>query len=913
MKNIFYHFLLVISFSLLSYSQCDTYIGGTPSVRYFGASVLYNFGASLSTNYYAPINAAASIWTNAGCGVSLVYNASVSKNLISQEDLGYFGSNTDLAKSYIYPTTDGKIYSSDMLINSNVFITWYTGADANGIPGNAYDLQSVATHEFGHWFDLADKYDAGTCGTSIMNKAPQGGPRMTLQTVDKDAVRAIYGGTTGVEDYIFFYPVPQPSSTSFAQNSSLSYSASFADVYPYGDYIVGNYSWSLLIQHGEGDYIASNGTTNSIQSWQFTFGTLPYGYYWLRDGSGNVKGRVKVTGTDNHGISHTAYYDITIVGVPSNTTSGTLTHNETWGGEHTLIGNISVPANITLKILPDAIIRFPSNASLTINGIINVAGYYLHPITLTSTSGITPGSWGSIVLNGTGASGSNLNYFNMYYGTDIQAIGVPSVTIQNSHIEKTINGIDFSASNGSLISNTIKNVQDHGIIANNGSQPSCYHNTIFKSSTDNNYHSGAGILFSGGSHDYIWNNDIRGFNWGVGAIWGSSPQFGHPSNAGINNRITDCLAGLEIYESSNPIVGINYYNSSYYYGNSIYGNGLAAEVTSHSTVYAHNVYWGGSYPSYSADGTSSFYSYPYILYTDPWINIPLPSQSIINPSVLAHNILSKTVSIASTILNSPASNVKVNHLFEGIAYREQGKHKDAFNVFVKMITDNEEPDAALVELYNTYSDSTKDDVCNYLKIASQGKLSIAPHLLSTIHLRRGEINEAKAVNESIIKKHPNTEDATHAMIQQLYIALYHEKDFVLASSLLTEIQKQKNVDKNIEVSLAQHALDSYVNADKLKKGSKAVEQVPNKLDLMQNYPNPFNPSTTFRISLPESKHVQLSVYNMLGQKVATVVDDLMQAGYNDVRFDGSSLASGIYIYRLQIEKEVRSGKMMLMK
>ncbi|MDD8018265.1 MAG: T9SS type A sorting domain-containing protein [Bacteroidota bacterium] len=97
-----------------------------------------------------------------------------------------------------------------------------------------------------------------------------------------------------------------------------------------------------------------------------------------------------------------------------------------------------------------------------------------------------------------------------------------------------------------------------------------------------------------------------------------------------------------------------------------------------------------------------------------------------------------------------------------------------------------------------------------------------------------------------------------------------------------------------------------------KENNDAAALIPTEKNIGV-YPNPFNPTTTFRISLPESKHVQLSVYNMLGQKVATVVDDFMQAGYNDVRFDGSSLASGIYIYRMQIEKEVRSGKMMLMK
>ncbi|MEW5797868.1 MAG: T9SS type A sorting domain-containing protein [Bacteroidota bacterium] len=83
------------------------------------------------------------------------------------------------------------------------------------------------------------------------------------------------------------------------------------------------------------------------------------------------------------------------------------------------------------------------------------------------------------------------------------------------------------------------------------------------------------------------------------------------------------------------------------------------------------------------------------------------------------------------------------------------------------------------------------------------------------------------------------------------------------------------------------------------------------------FPNPFNPSTTFRVSLPQATNVRLAVYNMLGQKVATIIDGMVQAGYNDFHFDGSSLSSGIYLYRMEIakegEREIKSGKIMLMK
>ena len=178
---------------------------------------------------------------------------------------------------------------------------------------------------------------------------------------------AVYGSSTGVEDYIFFYSGP----TTITQNSYSDYSVLFSDQPPLGNYIVGGISLSILVEHGEGEYVAATGGPDIIY-----LGTLPYGYYWLRTTSGNVLGRVKAVGTDDQGIVHTAYYPITISGVANNTTSGTLVNNETWGGINNIIGNVIVPSGITLKSLPSSTVKFPSNVSLTVNGTLNAQAPY---------------------------------------------------------------------------------------------------------------------------------------------------------------------------------------------------------------------------------------------------------------------------------------------------------------------------------------------------------------------------------------------------------------------------------------------------------------------------------------------------------------------------------------------------------
>lgn len=86
-----------------------------------------------------------------------------------------------------------------------------------------------------------------------------------------------------------------------------------------------------------------------------------------------------------------------------------------------------------------------------------------------------------------------------------------------------------------------------------------------------------------------------------------------------------------------------------------------------------------------------------------------------------------------------------------------------------------------------------------------------------------------------------------------------------------------------------------------------------KFMLSQNYPNPFNPSTIINYQIPVSSTVNLTVYNLLGQEVAVLVNGQKSAGNYDVKFDGSLLSSGIYLYKLTAGKNVITKKMLLIK
>ena len=91
------------------------------------------------------------------------------------------------------------------------------------------------------------------------------------------------------------------------------------------------------------------------------------------------------------------------------------------------------------------------------------------------------------------------------------------------------------------------------------------------------------------------------------------------------------------------------------------------------------------------------------------------------------------------------------------------------------------------------------------------------------------------------------------------------------------------------------------------------EGVPSQFELGQNYPNPFNPATVISYALPAALNVNLSVFNVLGEVVAVLVDGRQSAGYHQAAFEGAGLASGVYFYRLKAGDYVSTKRLLLVR
>ena len=95
--------------------------------------------------------------------------------------------------------------------------------------------------------------------------------------------------------------------------------------------------------------------------------------------------------------------------------------------------------------------------------------------------------------------------------------------------------------------------------------------------------------------------------------------------------------------------------------------------------------------------------------------------------------------------------------------------------------------------------------------------------------------------------------------------------------------------------------------------SNLSEVIPKTYSLSQAYPNPFNPTTTLSFAMPVDSKVILSIYNMQGREVSTLIDANMDAGYHSIVWDANSYASGVYFVKMIAGEFVNTQKLMLIK
>lgn len=138
--------------------------------------------------------------------------------------------------------------------------------------------------------------------------------------------------------------------------------------------------------------------------------------------------------------------------------------------------------------------------------------------------------------------------------------------------------------------------------------------------------------------------------------------------------------------------------------------------------------------------------------------------------------------------------------------------------------------------------------------------------------------------------------------------------FDLQPTIHAEFRPNNNVKRGEFATIVTRTHDVW-NTTQLPKSSNnsTEDNLQLTYSLKQNYPNPFNPSTTISYQIPEAGLVTLNIYNILGEKIATLVNDVKSAGSHSVEFNASSLSSGVYIYRISSGNFTQTMKMNLLK
>lgn len=140
--------------------------------------------------------------------------------------------------------------------------------------------------------------------------------------------------------------------------------------------------------------------------------------------------------------------------------------------------------------------------------------------------------------------------------------------------------------------------------------------------------------------------------------------------------------------------------------------------------------------------------------------------------------------------------------------------------------------------------------------------------------------------------------------------VYTQNNSPLLSNYIRDLEEDFN--GNIWIGLDDAGISIY-NRNGISSVLPETNSIPFSYKLLQNYPNPFNPTTTIKYNLADDSQVQIKVFDILGRQVVDLVNEVKVAGVYEINFDASSLASGIYLYRIQAGSFVDTNKMILLK
>lgn len=332
-------------------------------------------------------------------------------------------------------------------------------------------------------------------------------------------------------------------------------------------------------------------------------------------------------------------------------------------------------------------------------------------------------------------------------------------------------------------------------------------------------------------------------------------------------------------------------------------------------IYAEKNYWG-NHPVFGNDPTGRFGEDLDIVY-DGYLSEPCESVEGESLFLLATNGFVVDTIYSSGGITSPLTPIEENYSTADKHYYENN-FTMAKQIYLQIINDygNERKSLrSYVRLYQVEKNLNAeiqnfDELRNFYSarlsnLSDSIMIGILNHLMNQCLIAKQEYLSAINNFETLITNNPNTTLAFYTTIEALTTSLLLDSATTLGK-VSSEHFAYGLDDYNKKVR-------SIFNKRKGIDSEEPEKIVPVSFNLYQNYPNPFNPVTVIRYDIAGMEEVDLTIYNILGQKIRTLVDEIKQPGRYEVKFDASSLPSGIYIYRIKTGEYINSKKMLLIK
>lgn len=190
---------------------------------------------------------------------------------------------------------------------------------------------------------------------------------------------------------------------------------------------------------------------------------------------------------------------------------------------------------------------------------------------------------------------------------------------------------------------------------------------------------------------------------------------------------------------------------------------------------------------------------------------------------------------------------------------------------------------------------------------------IRPILVSPVNVTKVSLKPTLVWNSSAEATSYNVQVSTSSSFTSLVVDSTVADTLLQIDTLNASTTYYWRVNASSDKGTSEYSSLASFKTEDAVSALNETKKVVNKYNLLQNYPNPFNPVTTIRFSLAKEGNVNLSVYDVLGNKVKELIEGRYAAGYHSVKLDASDLSTGVYFYRLQAGGFISVKKLILMK